>query len=315
MTDLSASPLAEIIAHCQAETIAYLRTRRPGCDCYCLELFRRAAQDSDQRAWAFIYTFYSTEEFLGEHYLLKWVRSWLSGRHGAAIRTYYTEEEMVQEIWLRFMRSEAAKKFNFHDMRQVMGFLRRLTNNFALDVARRKLPEIFDPLVNDGRDDVDDILDEYPGQEETMEDRMVRQEAMNDLLREIIGVTVTTEREWIVFHDYFLDELPPRKLYELHPGVFSQGEVETIRTRLTRRLRRTANLLWRYIEVVVLMDDERQKYVFEHSLVGSQLDHEILRDHPDWFPSQTDLLAVKVQVLEALRNRPMVLKLLDLTDR
>ena len=61
-----------------------------GDDRYCLELFRRAVQDGDQGAWAFIYTFYSTEEFLGEHYLLKWVRSWLGGRHGASILASYT---------------------------------------------------------------------------------------------------------------------------------------------------------------------------------------------------------------------------------
>ncbi len=147
MSELFTASLTYLIERCQEETMRYLRTRRPrlrthviGDDSFCLELFRRAVQDGDEQAWAFIYTFYSTEEFLGEHYLLKWVRSWINGRHGSVIRGAYTEDEMVQEVWLRLMNSEAARTFNFASMSHLMAFMRRLVNNLALDAARRRVP-------------------------------------------------------------------------------------------------------------------------------------------------------------------------------
>lgn len=309
---LSCLPLAELVTRCQDQTLAYLRTRELGDDRYCLELFRRAVQDDDQRAWAFIYTFYSTEEFLGDHYLLKWVRSWLHGRYGAAIRTFHTEEEMVQEVWLRFMRSEAARNFTFSDMRHLMAYLRRLVNNYALDLARRKAPDI---VEHDGAREVDyfdEVLRSIPDDSQGMDHMITSQEDIDRLLREIIGAIVTTEPELLVFRGYFLDELPPRKLYELYPNMFARGEVETIRTRLIRRLRRTPYLLTRYIHVVVLEEDERSTLVFDHSLVGGWPDAEMLSRYPGYFVDQADLLAIKVYVLEVLSSRPELMRFLEL---
>jgi RNA polymerase sigma factor (sigma-70 family) len=309
---LTSLPLAELVAHCQAQTLAYLRTRELGDDRYCLELFRRAVQDDDQRAWAFVYTFYSTEEFLGDHYLLKWVRSWLHGRHGALIRAFHTEEEMVQEVWLRFMRSDAARNFSFTDMRHLMAYLRRLVNNYAMDLARRKAPDI---VEHDGAGEenyFEEVLRSIPDESQGMERMITSQEDIDRLLREIVGAIVTTERESLVFRGYFLDELPPRKLYELYPGIFARGEVETIRTRLVRRLRRTPYLLTRYIHLVILRDDERSRLVFDYSLVAGWPDSQVLLRYPSYFADRADLLAAKVHVLEALSSRPELLRFLEM---
>lgn len=311
MTGLRTMPLMQLTAQCQAQTLAYLRTKELGDDRYCLELFRRAVQDDDQGAWAFIYTFYSTEEFLGEHYVLKWVRSWLNGRYGSIIRAYYTEEEMVQEIWLRFMRSEAAKAFAFSDMRHLMAYLRRLVNNYALDVARRKTPEIVNHSAQDAGDALDQLLSSIPDSQEGIEARMVNQEAIGSLLREIVGEIVVTEQEMLVFRGYFMEELPPRRLYELYPATFAKGEVETIRTRLTRRLRRTPFLLTRYIHQVVLGDDERRQVVFDQALLLGWPDERVLETYPHLFKDREDLLSLKVQVLAELSSRPLLLKVLS----
>lgn len=313
MIDRRTVPLAELIERCQEQTLHYLRTQEQGDASYCLELFRRAIQDGDQRAWAFIYTFYSTPEFFGDHYLLKWIRSWLNGRHSAAIRVRYTEEEMVQEIWLRFMRSEAAQEFRFDDMRYLMGFLRRSTNNFALDVARRRSPAFVDVSGHgDQQIDTEALLRSIPADQRAISDRVANAEAMAALLREIVGVVVTTEQEWQVFQAYFLDELPPRKLYELYPGRFAQGEVETIRTRLSRRLRKAPFLVTRYVKLVILEDDERQKLVFEHSLLSGWPDAQLQQRYPGLFPSQNDVLTTRTQVLSTLRTQPALLKCLNL---
>lgn len=313
MIDRRTVPLAELIERCQEQTLHYLRTQEQSDASYCLELFRRAVQDGDQKAWAFIYTFYSTPEFLGDHYLLKWIRSWLNGRHSTTIRGRYTEEEMVQEIWLRFMRSEAAQEFRFDDMRNLMAFLRRLTNNFALDVARRRSPVLVESSGNDGHViDPEALLRSIPGDQRAMIDRIANAEAMTTLLSEIVGAIVKTEREWQVFQAYFLDELPPRKLYELYPDRFARGEVETIRTRLSRRLRKAPFLVSRYIKLIILEDDERQKLVFEYSLLSGWPDSQLQQRYPGLFPSQTDVLTTKTRVLSMLRTQRALLKCLNL---
>lgn len=311
MTDLRTVPLIELTTRCQAQTLAYLRTKELGDDRYCLELFRRAVQDDDQGAWAFIYTFYSTEEFLGEHYVLKWVRSWLNGRYGSTIRVYYTEEEMVQEIWMRFMRSEAAKAFAFSDMRHLMAYLRRLVNNYALDIARRKTPEIVNHSGENAANAFDQLLSSISDHQEGVETHMVNQEAIFSLLRKIVGEIVVTEQEMLVFRGYFLEELPPRRLYELYPTVFSKGEVETIRTRLARRLRRAPFLLTRYIHQVVLNDDERRRVVFDKALIVGWPDERLLETYPDLFENREEIWSLKVQVLAELNSRPLLLKVLS----
>ncbi len=312
LPNFSELTVAELVGRCREQTLAYLRSKQMGDDRVCLELFRRAIQDDDQAAWAFIYTWYSTEEFLGEHYLLKWVRAWLNGRHGAAIRAYLTEEEMVQEVWLRFMRSEAARNFTFSDMGHLMAFLRRVVNNYALDVARRKRPELVQQHEEDGGENLDLLLHSLPDRETAIETAIINREAMDQILHEIAGAIILTEQEMIVFRDYFLSELPPRRLYELHPGRFGRGEVEAIRTRLSRRLRKMPYLLLRYIHLVVLEDDERQKVVFSTSLAQGWPDDRVLATYPNLFAHQEDLFEVKVEVLRALSSRPAVRRFIEL---
>lgn len=310
MVDPRTLPIAGLIRRCQEHTVHYLRTHELGEDCYCLELFRRAVQEHDERAWAFIYTFYSTEDFLGDHYLLKWVRSWLRGRHGPAIRAAYTEEEIVQEVWLRFMHSEAARTFNFATMSHVMAYLRRLVNNFALDAARRRAPTLVEASTEQDAAGLDLRLRAVPDSHGAMDEAVTHAEAMSTLLEDIVRNVVTNEHERLVFNGYFLEGLPPRRLYALHPGVFAAGEIETTRTRLVRRLRRSPFLLERYVKNVILNDDERLSLVFQHTFVESLPDDELLARFPSLFDSASDLLAAKVRVLEAVRNRPALLQLL-----
>jgi hypothetical protein len=310
MSDHHTAPLSYLIERCQEETMRYLRTHVLGDDSYCLELFRRAIQDGDEQAWAFIYTFYSTEDFLGEHYLLKWVRSWLNGRHGAVIRSAFTEEEMVQEVWLRLMHSEAARTFSFASMSHLMAFVRRLINNLALDAARRRVPDVVEPMTEDEAIGLDYVLGSVPDSHAAVEEVMARQEAMDALLKEVVDGVLTTTNEWLVFRGYFLEDLPPRKLYTLYPGVFAPGEVETTRTRLARRLRKAPYLLSRYVQVVVLADDERLALIFQHTLIEGWPDRLLLDRYPHLFSDQGDVFAAKIQVLRAIRNRPALMHLL-----
>lgn len=303
--------LDDLIQICHSETVRYLRTHEAGEDCYCLELFRRAVQDHNEKAWAFIYTAYSTEEFLGEHYILKWVRSWLNGRHGAIIRSAFTEEEIVQEVWLRFSNSEAARTFNFENMSQLMSYLRRLINNFIMDVARRRAPQIIESATELEAAHIEQLIRTVPDQRTTdVDSLMVEHESLEDLLRQIRDQIITTNSEWLVFRSYFLERLPPRKLYALHPGVFMPGEVEVIRTRLVRRLRKSPFILNRYIQMVVLADEERLGMVFQHAILDGWSDEQLLRRYPALFSDPTDLLAAKVRIVETLHSNPTLLQLL-----
>lgn len=312
MVELRFLPLDQLIQQCHAETVRYLRTYQPGDDCYCLDVFRRALQDHDERAWAFVYTNYSTEEFLGEHYVLKWVRSWLNGRHGAVIRSAFTEEEIVQEVWLRLAQSEAAQTFHFASMSQLMGYLRRLVNNFMMDVARRRAPRIIESATEYEAEHLEQVIRTVPDRSSNVDRVMAENESLHELLRQIGDQIIGDEHEWLVFKSYFLEQLPPRKLYEAHPGVFSPGEVEVIRTRLVRRLRKSPFILNRYIQLVVLADDERLGLVFQRSILDGWPDDRVLSHHAALFAGPLDLLAAKVQVVEALYSNPTLPQLLHI---
>ncbi len=313
MADLRSLALDELIQCCHLATVTYLRTHQAGDDSYCLELFRRAVQDHDETAWAFVYTAYSTEEFLGEHYVLKWVRSWLNGRHGAAIRNAFTEEEIVQEVWLRFSSSDAAKTFNFESMGQLMSYLRRLVNNFIMDTARRRAPQIIETSTDLEAAHIEQVIRMLPDQRSASVDNlMVEHEAMEELLWEIGDQIITNDSERLVFRSYFLEHLPPRKLYALNPGRFAPGEVEIIRTRLVRRLRKSPFILNRYIQLVVLADDERLSLVLQHAILDGWPDEQLLQRYPAFFPDLADLQAAKVQIVETLHNNPALLQLLHI---
>ncbi|HSN76860.1 MAG TPA: hypothetical protein VL334_17445 [Anaerolineae bacterium] len=270
-------------------------------------------QDHNENAWAFIYTAYSTEEFLGEHYILKWVRSWLNGRHGATIRSAFTEEEIVQEVWLRFSNSEAARTFNFETMSQLMSYLRRLINNFIMDVARRRAPQIIESATELEAAHIEQMIRTVPDQRATdVDSLMAEHESLEDLLRQIGDQIITNDSEWLVFRSYFLERLPPRKLYALHPGVFTPGEVEIIRTRLVRRLRKSPFILNRYIQLVVLADEERLGLVFQHAILDGWSDEQLLQRYPTLFSGPADLLTAKVRIVETLHTNPTLLQLLHI---
>ena len=312
MVDLRSLALDQLIQCCHTATVTYLRTHQAGDDRYCLEMFRRAVQDHNENAWAFIYTTYSTEEFLGEHYILKWVRSWLNGRHGAVIRSAFTEEEIVQEVWMRLAQSEAAQSFHFASMSQLMGYLRRLVNNFMMDVARRRAPLIIESATDHEAAHIEQVIRTVPDRSGGVDRMMAENESLHELLRQIGDQIIGDEHEWLVFKSYFLDRLPPRKLYEAYPGVFSPGEVEVIRTRLVRRLRKSPFILNRYIQLVVLADDERLGLVFQRSILDGWPDDRLLSHYGTLFASPTDLLAAKVQVGETLHSNPTLLQLLHI---
>lgn len=313
MVDLRSLALDQLIQSCHTTTVTYLRTHQAGDDSYCLELFRRAVQDHDETAWAFIYTAYSTQEFLGEHYMLKWVRSWLNGRHGAVIRSAFTEDEIVQEVWLRFSNSEAGRTFNFETMSQLMSYLRRMVNNFIMDAARRRAPQMIEPTTEEEAARVEQMIRTVPDQRShSVDNMMAEHESLEELLREIGDQIITNESEWLVFRSYFFERLPPRKLYALYPGMFAPGEVEIIRTRLVRRLRKSPFILNRYIRLVVLADDERLSLVLQHAILEGWPDEDLLQRYPTFFPNLSDLLAAKVRIVGALHNNPTLLQLLHI---
>lgn len=312
MPKLAAAPLSDLIACCQENTVRYLRTREANNDSYCLELFRRAVQLGDEGAWAFIYTFYSTEEFLGDHYLLKWVRSWMHGRRGALIRAAFTEEEFVQEVWLRFMHSDAGKAFTFDTMAHLMAFLRRLVNNFALDLTRRRAPEVVEASTEGEAANLEQVIRRVPDSTEDLEEHLTRQESLETLLSAVWIDIVATEHEWLVFQDHFLEGLPPREVYRLHPTTFAPNEVEITRTRLARRMRKAPFLLNHYVRLIVLEDDEKLTTVFQYSILEGESDEWLLANFNGLFHSQADLMQAKTLLLRSIQSRPTLVQLLSL---
>jgi len=123
---------------------------------------------------------------------------------------------------------------------------------------------------------------------------------------------VATDREWLVFQDHFLEGLPPRDVYRLHPATFAPNEVEVTRTRLARRMRKAPFLLNLYIRLIVLDDDEKLTTVFQHSILGGASDEWLLARFNGLFHSHAELIQAKTALLRAMQRRPALLELIAL---
>jgi DNA-directed RNA polymerase specialized sigma24 family protein len=114
---LEAFTVSELSDQCQEQTARYLRDE-PSLDQFCMELFRRAIMDRDERAWSAIYAQYAAI-----------ARRWIG--------TKMDPEEGVAAAFERFWRALDREKFpRFASLAAVLSYLKMCVHTTAIDHAR-----------------------------------------------------------------------------------------------------------------------------------------------------------------------------------
>ncbi len=207
--------LSDVIEGCHQEAQRF-RAGQPGDEGYCLELFRRAIEQSDQEAWTAIH-----------HQYYRLVAHWIGARQDA--------DELIQLAFTKFWRTLRGRRVfrRFSSIGAVLAYLHKCALSARLDLERQeqrerhKLPNLA-PLAHTPA-----IDDAAIGN--------VTRDALRANVRRWLQENVKDPKEQqVIFLSYDLG-LSPAEIARRYPEQF--GDVETVRRikeRVLARLRRAA---------------------------------------------------------------------------
>lgn len=118
-------PLATVIGRCGEET-AKFRERRAHDARFCLELFRRAVEDGNQRAWNAVYARYAGQ-----------VRQWIRRRSPAG-RSDDDVEAIANGVFARFWSAKGRNAFSFDSLPKLLSYLALCVAAEIVDDDRRR---------------------------------------------------------------------------------------------------------------------------------------------------------------------------------
>jgi DNA-directed RNA polymerase specialized sigma24 family protein len=200
---------------------------------FCYELFRRAIlQAKDYQAcWSFIVEIY-------RHHVTGWLRRTI---HGLSIKE---QEDMASDAFARFFKSYNSKELESaqHRMASVMRFLRVCAMSEAIDELRRRKRRPEQPMSNEDMDllhmGVSAPQDVIPGMILTEHPELETEYALwQRQVWQRITQLIRNERERIVAESSLSDQLKPRDIHNLHPGIFkSAAYVSEVKRMLFNRL-------------------------------------------------------------------------------
>jgi hypothetical protein len=210
--------LAELAERCGVEMGKY--SRKETCDDqYCLEIFRRAMLENNERAWEILH-----QRFNG--ILLNWVRC-----HPNREAAYRCDSEnsyvdrAFQRLWMRTKRNAALE---FSTLAGALRFLRMCLNSDIVDTLRAQLRPQEMPWPEPG-------FPEEPAVEYTDESKE-RWEAIKSFL--------PNPREQRLAYLLYYCNLKPRQIVQLCPNEFSNAcEIFRLTRNIVERLRRNKDRL------------------------------------------------------------------------
>lgn len=219
--DLSLGALA---TRCGEETDRYFR-RDSYDQRFCYEIFRRAGEDTNQRAWEIVYEQY--------HAL---AHGWIL-RHPAFPASRTEPQDCLNEAFARLWQALSGEKFaRFSDLASILQFLRMCVHSVIIDRARRsRLIEVSDETK---------FLQSHEGNnpEALLEADMER----NALWSYVRSVLKDDQELTIVYENYVLD-LKSREKFERHPNLFPRiQDVYRVKQNVLARFRRDEELSKRF---------------------------------------------------------------------
>lgn len=116
----------EALARCSSIEISKFRRKEASDDQYCLEIFRRAMVQHDERAWDTVYTLFQES-----------VRQWFRGdaSRTAALR-HEDEQSYIDDTFKRFWQSMRIQQLEFPSLASVLRYLRLCLNSVIIDTLR-----------------------------------------------------------------------------------------------------------------------------------------------------------------------------------
>jgi hypothetical protein len=210
--------LAELAERCGVEIGKY--SRKEACDDqYCLEIFRRAMMENNERAWEVLH-----QRFSG--ILLNWVRC-----HPNREAAYRCDSEnsyvdrAFRRLWMRTKRNAALE---FNTLAGALRFLRMCLNSDIVDTLRSQLRAEEMPWPEPG-------FPEEPAVEDTDESNE-RWEAIKSCL--------PNEREQKLAYWLYYCNLKPRQIIQLRPDEFKDVyEIFRLTRNIVDRLKRNKDRL------------------------------------------------------------------------
>jgi RNA polymerase sigma factor (sigma-70 family) len=191
---------------------------------YCFELFRRAIEALDQRAWALI-----AEQY--QRLILEWV-------HGAAEPAL--AEELAREAFERFWRTLAGRcnplAGRFPHVGALLKYLQQCAISTVLDRRRRTQQQtrLHERLQQHAS--LDGAIS--PGPEEMVIEEVDRT-ALLKRVQHWVAHHVTDPRERLVLQLSYTSELSPLEIAQRYPQQFADAaNVRQIKERVLRRARR-----------------------------------------------------------------------------
>ena len=208
----------ELAEYCHAESVRYQQTGDSD-ERYCLELFRRALQERDERAWEALYSQY-------QHLVRKWVRG-----HSRFLATGEDEEFFANAAFSQLWRfaSQPDKASVVSALGKSLSFLKMCTWTVVTDYYRKQ--------QRDALREVWSLEEDSPVP--SPEDEVIRALILEEL-RQRIEAVVQDEREQVVVEESWVYGLPPRQIQARHADIFSTvAEVSQMKRNILNRLRRS----------------------------------------------------------------------------
>lgn len=208
-----AMSLSELAERCMSEIHKY-RQREPSNDQYCLEIFRRAMLQQDERAWELL-------EQRFQRMMLAWLRR--HPRREQALQLD-SEENYVAQAFSRFWLSTVRNhELQFSTLAAALDYLRAALSSTIMDALRAQVRSREVPLPEPG-------YSGEPAQEDDEGDYG---------LREIITSLLPNPREQRVADLLFHCNLKPREIVDRCPDEFSDvQEIYRLRRNIMDRLLR-----------------------------------------------------------------------------
>lgn len=214
-TKLQHMALEDLARKCAEETDLFF-TYHNYDSSYCLELFRRAVRNKDERALEVVITLY-------QPLVARWV-----DKHSGFLLINEEAQDFIAQAFERFWISFTPAKFDkSQNLAAVLRYLQMCAHAAITDVWRKSRRI---QLVQEMRDDAQ----EFSQPESTPEDHL-----QNDEFWQLIKKKLINTKEYMVVYASFSLALSPREILAEYPGLFRDiKEIYQFKANMLNRLER-----------------------------------------------------------------------------
>lgn len=196
---------------------------------FCYELFRRAFVHGNELAWECLY-----------HRYQKLVLSWVT-KHtlyaGLGEEANYFMNRAFEKMWQGIPAENFVK---FPNLKSLLRYLQMCTHAVMIDFARwKEQAHLWDRAKrsDNGEDEFDPFatIMSYDMRPE----QAVAHHEIQEILWQRLNDLCNSEKEYLVVHGYFVLDLKPRQIFELHQDHFADvREVSRTKDNFLARVRR-----------------------------------------------------------------------------